>query len=239
MKAFERKRRVSNTRKMGLAGAGAVLAAASTAQAGTILSPTAVVSNSMGEFDSQHDIGNVIDQSGLSGGFTSGTTDYSDYLLTSPTHVAASKGGSPWLSNNGNTTGSIVFDLGGFYSIERLAIWQGGSTGGGGISTPRNINGITLEMSTDSAFTSPFAAGSFNVPQDASVSAYPVRDFDLTDSVGRYVRLNITSNHGDPGLTRFGEIAFDVNAVPEPSSCFLLLAAGIAVIVRNLRRRLA
>lgn len=101
-----------------------MLAAASTAQAGVIVSPTAVLSNSMGNFGDGFDIGNVIDQSGLSAGFTS-DADYATYLSTSPTHAV---GGSPdeyWVSSTATTTGSIVFDLGADYSVERLAIWQG------------------------------------------------------------------------------------------------------------------
>lgn len=75
------------------------------------------------------------------------------------------------------------------------------------------------------------------MPQDTGVAAWPVNDFDLTDSVGRYVRLTIDSNHGDSFRTKFGEIAFDVSsaAVPEPTSFAFLATAGLALVVRRLR----
>lgn len=240
MKGFERKQRVSNRRKMGLAGTAATAAVGSTvatAEAEFIVSPTSVVSNSMGESTSSRDIGNVIDQSGLSGGFVSGTTDYSDYLLTSPTH-STSKLGVSWLSNSA-PPGNIVFDLGAEFTIERLAIWQGGPTFK---ASTLAVNGITLETSRDLAFTIPNAAGSFNVPsQDVGASSHPVNDFDLTDSVGRYVRLTINSNYGAPGNVSFGEIAFDVSStpVPEPSSIFIVAVAGLSLFAGRLRRRLA
>lgn len=238
MNAFDR---TSRTRKLGLAGAsaGVALAAASTAQAELILSPTAFVSNSMGESTfSDLDIGNVIDQSGLSSNFTSGTTNYATYLSTPPTHATMFSGDS-WQSASGNSTGSIVFDLGDLYNIERLAIWQGGASTGK--FDDRHVNGITLETSLDPAFTSPTSAGLFNVPPGAGASAYPVHDFDLIDSTGRYVRLTIDSVHGpNTAFATLGEIAFDVSpaTVPEPSSGLsLAIAAGTALLFRRLWRK--
>ncbi|MEN1678577.1 MAG: discoidin domain-containing protein [Planctomycetota bacterium] len=205
------------------------------AHADLILSPVSVVSNSLGD-RTDEPVASVIDQSGLSGGFTSGVTDYATYLSTSPTHVARVDNGGQWRSTSGNTTGSIVFDLGQPYTIERFAIWQGGSNARARVSR-QNINGVTLETSPDPAFTSPFAAGSFNVPRDVGVSAWPVNDFDLADSTARYVRLTINSNYdfdGTTSSTRFGEIAFEVSAIPEPSAA---LSGGLLMVGLLSKRR--
>ena len=166
------------------------------ASADLILSPTSVVSNSMGSFSTALDVGNVIDRSGLSAGFTSGVTNYSTYIAMAPTHMSGLIPNISWQSASGNTTGNLVFDLGDIYNIERLAIWQGGSASIIGSSV--QVHGITLETSEDIAFSSSTNVGSFNVPRQQGVSAYSVRDFDLTDSFGRYVRLTIDSNHGGP-----------------------------------------
>lgn len=208
-----------------------MLGPSATAQAGLILSPTAVVSNSIGEIAASVEIGNVIDQSGLSSGFVSGATDYATYIAAAPTH---SRLGTDLFWLGPAATGNIVFDLGSAYSIERLAIWQGGPSH----KSAFNINSIKLETSADLAFTNPSAAGNFNVPRGLGGSVWPVNDFDLNDSVGRYVRLTIESNHGG-FRSRFGEIAFDVSAVavPEPSSFALLAAAGIAFVGKRLCRR--
>ena len=238
MKAFSRTPRPSRSRRLGLAGAGtgAALAAASSAQAAVILAPTVVVSNSMGEYSSDADIGNAIDQSGLSTSYITGVTNYATYLASSPTHFSAGGHDLFWRSDNGTVTGSIIFDLGDLYSVERLAIWQGESSGAKS-STP-NVNGIILESSQDLAFSSPSALGSFNVDRGLNATAYPVNDLDLTDSVGRYIRLTITSNYGNPVRSSFGEIAFGVNSVPEPSIPLLLGPALVAVLLKRRRPRL-
>ncbi|NJM38344.1 MAG: hypothetical protein HC845_11070 [Akkermansiaceae bacterium] len=130
-------------------------------------------------------------------------------------------------------TGTIVFDLGEVYSIERLAIWQGQQVVR---SLNRQVNGITLETSLDSAFTVSQAAGNFNVPLSASAThpvTHSVNDFDLTDTTARYVRLTITSNHGSTASTSLGEIAFAVNQVPEPTSALLGLIGSLALLRRR------
>ena len=56
--------------------------------------------------------------------------------------------------------------------------------------------------------------------------------FDLTDSVGRFVRLSITSNYGGD-LVQANELAFSTSPVPEPSTALLLALGLIGLAARQ------
>ena len=118
-----------------------------------------------------------------------------------------------------------MFDLGAPQNIEQVALWQAGFT-----STL--LNEITLATSATSSglFTD---VGTFNVVGGAN-NLNPAQVFDLTDTTGQFVRLTINSNHGNTNATGFGEIAFEVSAVPEPSS-FVCVAMGLLVVMTRRR----
>lgn len=74
--------------------------------------------------------------------------------------------------------------------------------------------------------------------QQGATSTYPMQVFDLENSTGRFVRLDILSNHGNPFVTTLGEVAFDVSAVaavPEPST-YAMLLAGLGLLSFAKRR---
>lgn len=209
-----------------LALAGAFIYATS-ASATVIISPIGSTQNTMGEFNSSFDVGNLFDQSGLSAGFTSGVTDFNTYVAATPTHTQGFTVNLSWAGNIGSLTGIIDFDLGQSLLIEQLAIWQGATQ-----SQLRGLNSITLFTSNTATFSTATNVGSFNVTQ-ASVppTAAPVEVFDITDSVGQYVRLQINSNHGSSIFTQWGEIAFGAQAtVPEPTT-LTLFGLGLAGLV--------
>ena len=183
-------------------------AATGQVQAGVILSPIAA-SSTLGQFNSAFPITSLIDRTGLSSTFTSGTTDFGTFMASGATHSMFPAFGT-WASTDGIRIGTMDFDLGAVYTVSQLALWD--------VYANRSINSfsvITSELSNFSIFSN---VGSF-VNHSAN-QATPAEVFNLVDSTARYVRLTIASNWGST-LTQEGEIAFDVSAasavVPEPA----------------------
>ena len=214
----------------------ALLVSAEQAQAGVIVSPVTVVSNSLGEYSAAFDSPRMINQAGLSSSFTSGVTDFSTYIASSPVHATVESAGGTWLSSTGNRTGMIDFDLGSTLNINQVALWQGVAGNEAG------VNAFRVFTSSDSAFTSATLVGSYNAaigtdgPEIAQV-------FDVTDTSARYIRLQIDSNHGHGSLTGLGEFAVDattssVNAVPEPTSFAIFGLGAIVMAGMGWRRKL-
>lgn len=172
---------------------------AGTANAGLIIGATNITSNTMGTAGGSTD--NIINQSGLSVGYTSGVTDFDSYLAT---HLG-NNGSNAWAGNSGPVFGEMVFDLGGIFTIDSFALW-----------TQLNSNAINaFSILVDGTL-----AGSFNalVGSAPNISA---QVFDLTDLTGRFITLQVTSNHGGNNVN-IGEVAFEVTSVPEPTSIALL-----------------
>jgi hypothetical protein len=204
------------------------------AVAGLVLAPVAVVNNELGQLNSDnYPISHVYDQTGLSSGYTGGVTDFATYIAGAPTHEYTVI--STWLSSNGSTTGDIDFDLGATYTMTQLALWDRFS------SSDDDINEFTVFASADSNFTTSTNVGTFNLGDPAGpLTARPVQLFDLSDSVGRYLRLRIVSNQGSSTYTGLGELALEVNAAstPEPASLMLCGLAGLVPAGSCLRHRL-
>ena len=105
-----------------LAALGAVFAPLG-ASADVIRSPTSVISNSAGDYSATFSSTNMINQSGLSVGFTSGVTNFDTYIASNPTETAYDSNG--WDSLPGPTYPiTIGFDMGAVYSLSRLALWN-------------------------------------------------------------------------------------------------------------------
>lgn len=179
---------------------------AGTANAGLIIGATDIVSNTMGTAGGSLD--NIINQSGLSVGYTSGVTDFDSYVATHPVNSDS----NAWAGNGGPVLGEMVFDLGGIFTIDSFALW-----------TQFNSHAIDeFSILVDGIF-----AGSFN----ALVGAGPniaVQVFDLTDLSGQFITLQVASNHGG-NYVNIGEVAFEATSVPEPAS-IALLGLGLAGI---------
>lgn len=100
---------------------------ASPLQAGTMLSPTAVLGTDLGTFDPATALGNMINQSGLDKPFTNGVTDFDEYFTTGAPPFAQGRFDFGWQSDFSFTLplmGFIDFDLGAVHSIDRIAIWN-------------------------------------------------------------------------------------------------------------------
>jgi hypothetical protein len=150
------------------------------------------------------DISNVGNQSGLSSTYVDKATIFDTYIASTPTHSNAVDGNF-WTSQSGTTTGNVDFDLGGTFFLQSFALWNYGD------NNDINITGITLLADDDASFSSPTVLGSFtpNPNMGPSVSVDP-EVFSFTITSASHVRMQITSNNGDPAITAFGEAAFEL-----------------------------
>ena len=106
----------------------------------------------------------VIDQSGLSVGYTSLVTDFDAYISSGVTHEYIGDGN--WFSDQLTTVPlplNFDFDLGGLYSIEAIALWgdnQPNSSFNG--PTNQSVKDFELLFADNADFISPFSAGLFS-----------------------------------------------------------------------------
>jgi len=119
-------------------------------------------------------VNDLIDQSGLSPSYTSGVTDFNSYT-SSATH-AFLEVSNAWVSNTGNPTGIITFDLGSTHSIEAFALWNH--------NFPNSINDFELLADTDGSF------GNGGTTSLGSFNAAPSLFFQLRHSLSAPPQLN-------------------------------------------------
>ncbi len=172
---------------------------------------------------------NTINQSGLSVGYTSGVTDFDDYIALAPTHF-----GNNFTEGytNDEPAVNIDYDLGAPLTIGRMALWFSRFPQSGNPSQLQVITSLTSDFAT------PFDAGTF-YPNDGrggfGASPAPVQVFDLADSEARYVRVRVLSKFANFGVF-YSEVAFAQVTVPEPSS-LLMATVFAATVCSNARKR--
>lgn len=207
---------------------GILLAGAVHASAASIISPTAVINNTLGQTilgPGDYVTGNIIDQSGLLDaafnptGFTSGVTDFATFDPGSVHHTNVAP--TQWLGADPpiNIPGGVIdFDLGGLWHITRLAYWMSNFLNG--------MNAFELLISSVSDFSVATSLGNYNVAHNQSTGQV----VDITDGTGRYVRFIHNSHHGN--RTGMAEIAFDASpatVVPLPAAVPLFVT-GLGVL---------
>ena len=190
------------------------------------------VSSSYTPFPFNTDIGNVIDQSGLSTGYTNGQ-DQASYLASNPTHAAPFSGNEFTSNGTGGTSGTIDFDLGSVVNVANLVIWNDDFAG---------LQEFDILASLSSDFSSSTNLGSFIGLDRANGVNYPHDLYDFADINARYIRLDVQSSH-DSSVVGLGEVAFGVEAsaaVPfEFSPTLGILAVGGIFGISRLRKRSA
>ena len=215
---------------MALYGAIVSLMIAGTAQASVILSPVSATASS--ENSAAYDIGNTIDQSGLSAGFVSGVTDFDLYLAGNPLHTMVAND-NEWFTAANVLTATIDYDLGSTYVIDRMAIWNDEFSGIGLIDVSFSLDGMTFTSAATGLMPTDHPA---NVP---NTYQYPADVFGLAAGATRYVRLEASGcpqpDYAGP-YCGMGEIAFSATtpSVPEPAALALL---GLGLIGVGLSKR--
>ena len=193
---------------IGLIGASAASAALLTNAVGL----QAVDATSTSNYGAPYTTARTIDQSDLSGSYVSGVTSTS--VIDTFTNLNQGNG---WHGAFNDTQGSITFDLGAQYTLDRVYLfWM---NGGGG----NNIADFSILVSDDAAFSAPTLAASFG---------FPTAGQDRVDfaslATGEFVRLEWTNLQGSyPGLNEFiagGVAAMEQfpSQVPEPATAALI-----------------
>lgn len=200
------------------------------ANASTIVGASGITQNTMGVRDGDVDIGNIIDQSGLSSSYASGVTDFDAYLAGSPSHASAARD-NDWFADPGVTSGIIDFDLGSVYSLDRVAIWNEDATG---------VAQVNIFTALDSLFTGTTFVGTFTLSNNAREQDYLADVLTLTSITdARYVRFAIVDAYPDErgfaDQASLGEVAFSVSTVPLPAA-ILLFGSALAGLIGFGRR---
>jgi len=184
------------------------LGAITQAEASQIIQPQSA-STDMGESGSSI-LDNAINQSGLSVGYTSGVTDFDDYLSGNPTQsfFDAWVGSSP-------APGSVTFDLGNVFALDGMAMW--------GTAGTLSAQDFDLFASLTGANGSFVSLGSFVQDFEDGVDTAQVFNFNTTTA--QFIRMDITDSYISSNEAGIGEVAFrtaDVTPepVPEPMTIF-------------------
>jgi hypothetical protein len=164
---------------------------------------------------------NAVNQSGLSSNFSSGVTDFNNYIASNPIHSNISNS-NEWFTDGGVPTAFLDLDLGSQINLGTFVLWNEEFTG---------VGTVEIFSSIDATFTSLTSLGSFS-PVDNPPGPYPAEVFDITDASTRYVRLSFSDSGIGNNRVAVGEVAFGT-AVPEPSS---LVVFGLGCMSLAFRR---
>jgi hypothetical protein len=117
-----------------------------------------------------------------------------------------------WMSNTGDVTPRLVFDLGSEYSLTSGSIWQYNHSGG----VDRGVNGLRILVSANGVdFT---LATTANLSASGGVGDPVAAQTVSFTGTGRYSRFEVTSNHGSPDCTGLSEVKFTGSEVPVAAS---------------------
>ena len=146
---------------------------------------------------------------------------------------------------------TFVFDLGGDTALNDILLWQYQNDSGAAFNVGNHTRSVGLKFNTAAQGGTVFLGGGITLTMlpvtdgnglgngDDLNGVNAAQTFALTDTA-RYVQLTITDNYlGFQGITGggdragLGEVRFFGQAVPEPATSGLLLAAGAALAVRR------
>lgn len=182
-----------------------------------MLSPAAVEGSDLGEYDPITALKNMINQSGVTTPFVSGSTDFNTYFVNPARTFAVNGGANNWQSNFSfdlPLTGHVDFDLGASYKINKMAIWN------------ISVKDVTVKVADDlNGLETGQIAGSFTLVNHSHFPfSYAVEILSFgAEHQGRYVRLAIGSAYTFDVSDTFayaiiGEVVMSVASFSPPSA---------------------
>ncbi len=164
------------------------------------------------EYSADYTATNVVNESGLT---SSGTDAW--------TH-SVDAAGLTYLSD-GTSVAWLEFDLGEVTTLTEIHLWNGNNSAAGkrdrGAKTidvyVSNTPGTAGDNTADGTWGTKIAT--ISPAMGPGSNDYEGERFDITDTEGRYVRLDITENHGD-AYTALNEVHF--YAIPEAKTAYEL-----------------
>lgn len=191
----------------------------------TVVKPVAVTASS--EYaDGVRGAIRAINGSGLASALPTGTAAPSPW----PAHDANYQ--NMWLTNTGDATPTITFDLGEATSVVGVHAWNQNE----GVWSVRGIKDVTVTFSLNGTlFDSPAVFTGTNAFQQANgLDTYTGADYFFGAArQARWVRFSVASNWGN-GYTGLSEVRF---LVPEPAAGVLLLALAGSCLSRRRTRK--
>ncbi len=219
-----------------LAVAAALSASAlSVAQAGVIVSAQSaqIISGGPGAGA----IESTFNQEGLYPEYISDVTDFDTYIASRPMHdhvFSTVNNGtsyySEWFSQFGTSAATVVYDLGQIRQTLGLALWNEDAHG---------IGKLSIWGSLDNQNWVSFASNLTPTDNVENVD-YGADVFGWGSASARYIKLDMSSCRVSALYEGcgIGEVAFNVTAVPEPSSIIMAgLGLGLVAFAAARRRR--
>ncbi len=205
------------------------LALVSSAGADVVIAPVSVTSP-QGSPGGGYDLGNLINQSGMSSPYVSGVTEFVSYTSTATQTEDGSDIPSGFTDQSGRFPQSIVFTFQAQTLINGIAIW---ATDNGGSITQFSLvdaaNNVILGLTN----ANPGNGTGTNPAQDFFFAPF------VTSSVTMLIFNTAIGTDAEPGL---GQVAFEATPVtdflvPEASSLAVVAAALVSFFAFGFARR--
>ena len=200
---------------------------------GSLIQPSAVSSTAT----PLAGVTSLIDQSGLSSGYTSGVTLATSAASTTHVDTAFTTG---FVGNQpgGFSPFVLSFDLGSAESISALRLWSTTVVTAGARGDVQDFE-VFSDNDFDPTNGGLVSLGSFTALNQPVINDRPAEDFALNLATSQFFHVQVDSNIDNSINTSLGEVAFiTVSAVPEPSALALIATLAGGLMTRRRRKPL-